>query len=401
LTSDGKGTDAAEGPLDGFTVVDFSENMAGPFGTMMLAEQGAEVIKVEPLRGDALRQRGTGSRRMGSYFANLNRSKRSLAVDLQREESRPILQRLLGRADVVVQSSRPAAAARLGIDAASVRRHHPSVVHASVVGYGLEGPLAGKPVYDHVIQAMSGMAALQAEKPGDEPRLTRHGLVDKATGLVLAQSVCAALLRRSRTTVGDELTITMLDVALSFFWPDAMMDLTALDPEVRLPSVADSFRLTPTLDGHIAMVVLTDRQWASLATAVGVTDASTGRGDLLRMARRRVAALSTADAVRWLHEHDIACGPVVPLEEVHLHPQVVANGSLGLFEHPVIGTLRQPNPVPDFGGRRPDWIRPAPTLGQHTAAILGRLGFSPDEIHTLSTDRVISTHDQPSPAKIN
>jgi crotonobetainyl-CoA:carnitine CoA-transferase CaiB-like acyl-CoA transferase len=399
LTSDVKDGDA-EGPLSGFTVVDFSENMAGPFGTMMLAEQGAEVIKVEPLRGDVLRQRGTGSHRMGSYFANLNRSKRSLALDLQREESRPVLKRLLSRADVVVQSFRPAAAARLRIDAASVRGDHPSVVHASVVGYGMGGPLAGKPVYDHVIQAMSGMAALQAEGPGAEPRLIRHGLVDKATGLVLAQSVCAALLRRSRTTVGDELIVTMLDVALSFFWPDAMMDLTAIDPEVRQPSVAESFRLTPTGDGHIAMVVLTGRQWASLATAVGVTEGATGRGDLLRTARRRIAGMSTADAVRWLNDHDIACGPVVPLEEVHLQAQVAANGSLGLFEHPVIGTLRQPNPVPSFGGRLPGWIRPAPTLGQHTVEILERLEFSPDEIDALSAGGVISTHDEPSPAEI-
>ena len=230
---------ARRGPLSGYRIIDLSENMAGPFGTMVLADQGADVIKVESPRGDALRHAGSGSRAMGAYFANLNRSKRSVVVDLQRPEGRKVLDRLLEGADVVVQSFRPDAARRLGIDAATLRHNRPALVYVAIVGFGETGPLAGRPVYDHVIQAIAGMASLQADGPNGEPRLVRHGLVDKATGHVLAQSVCAALLARARTGVGEALTITMLDVALHFFWPDAMMAKTALDPEVRLPGIRD------------------------------------------------------------------------------------------------------------------------------------------------------------------
>jgi crotonobetainyl-CoA:carnitine CoA-transferase CaiB-like acyl-CoA transferase len=202
------------GPLQGFRVVDFSENMAGPFATLILADQGADVIKVEALRGDPLRHAGTGSKQMGAYFANLNRNKRSIAVDLRRPESAETLRRLLDSADVVVQSFRPAAAERLGIDAQSVRTGRSAVVYASIVGFGTSGPLAGMPVYDHVVQALSGIAAQQSEGPDSPPRLVRQGLVDKATGQVVAQSVCAALLKRARTGVGCELSISMLDVGL-------------------------------------------------------------------------------------------------------------------------------------------------------------------------------------------
>ena len=382
-------TTAGQGPLSGYRIIDLSENMAGPFGTMVLADQGADVIKVESLRGDALRHTGSGSRAMGAYFANLNRSKRSVAVDLQRPESRKVLDRLLEGADVVVQSFRPAAARRLGIDAATLRHDRPALVYISIVGFGESGPLAGRPVYDHVIQAMAGMASLQADVPNGEPRLVRHGLVDKATGHVLAQSVCAALLARARTGVGDALTIAMLDVALHFFWPDAMMDKTALDPEVRLPPVSESFRLTPTADGHIALVVLTDQQWTGLATSVNVDGSSMRRGDLLRAVKAHLAGMSTADALELLQVHDVACGPVVTQDEVHALPQVLANETLVLYDHPAIGMLRQPAPVPRFDGVDPVALRPAPLLGEHTLEVLAEVGMDPVEVQALQDAGVV------------
>lgn len=379
----------ARGPLSGYRVVDFSENMAGPFGTMILADQGADVIKVEPPRGDALRHAGTGSRQMGAYFANLNRSKRSVALDLRREESRPVLSRLLDSADVVVQSFRPRPAEELGVDATAARSGRTRLVHVSVVGFGVTGPLAGKPVYDHVIQAVSGMAALQADGPASPPQLVRHGLVDKATGHVLAQSVCAALLHRAATGEGVALSIAMLDVALAFLWPDALMDKTALAPELRLPPASDTFRLTPTADGFVAVVVFTDAQWDALARAVKVDPTGMRRGDLLREARACLATLPTDKAVELLQRYDVVCGPVVGLDDVPAHPQVVANGSLGLYDHPAIGMLRQPRPVPRFPGMDDAALAPAPLLGQHTADVLTSLGFTADAVHTLENAGVI------------
>ena len=171
-----EGLGLTNGPLQSIRVIDFTENMAGPFGTMILGDQGADVIKVESPTGDVIRHTGTGSARMAAYFANLNRSKRSLVVDLQRAESASVLQPLLDSADVVVHSFRPKAAARLGLDAATVTATRPTVVHASIVGFGATGPLAGRPVYDHVIQAVSGMADLQRESAEDDPHLIRHGV---------------------------------------------------------------------------------------------------------------------------------------------------------------------------------------------------------------------------------
>jgi crotonobetainyl-CoA:carnitine CoA-transferase CaiB-like acyl-CoA transferase len=375
--------------MSGYRIIDLSENMAGPFGTMVLADQGADVIKVESLRGDALRHAGSGSRAMGAYFANLNRSKRSVAVDLQRPEGRKVLDRLLEGADVVVQSFRPAAATRLGIDAATLRHNRPELIYVSIVGFGETGPLAGRPVYDHVIQAMAGMASLQADAPNGEPRLVRHGLVDKATGHVLAQSVCAALLARARTGVGEALTITMLDVALHFFWPDAMMAKTALDPEVRLPPASETFRLTPTADGHIAIVVLTDEQWNALATSVSIDATGMRRGDLLRAVKAHLAGMSTANALALLEAHDVACGPVVTQDEVHELPQVLANEALRLYDHPAIGMLRQPAPVPRFDSVDPAALRPAPLLGEHTLEVLTQVGMDPVEVRALQDAGVV------------
>lgn len=370
--------------------------MAGPFGTMTLGDQGADVIKVEPPWGDVIRHSGSGSRAMSSYFANLNRSKRSLALDLHRAECRPVLESLLDTADVVVHSVRPEAARRLGIDAASVRRGRPRVIHAAIVGFGTSGPLAEQPVYDHVVQALSGMADLQREGAGDAPHLIRHGLIDKSTGYVLAQSVCAALFQRERTGVGATLEISMLDVAVSFLWPDGMMDRTALHPELRLPTVAQTFRLTPTADGFVSFVANKPSQWDGLIAALDVAGATrdesgvTNPGETLRAARAIISRLSTDEVVRRLQENDVPCAPVLTPDEMVAHPQVVANGTLVEYAHPLIGLIRQARPVPRFAA---DDLAPspAPGLGEHSREILADLGFNDAQVDQLFASGAVAT----------
>lgn len=363
------------GPLEGVRVLDFTENMAGPYGTMILGDQGADVIKVEPPSGDVIRTRGTGRYGMSGYFANLNRNKRSLALDLHHPECGEVRERLLDWADVVVTSFRPAAARRLGIDGETVTRSRANVVHASIVGFGVNGPMAGLPVYDHVIQAISGIAARQADPATGQPDLVRQGVVDKATGHVLAESVCASLVRRSRSGLGCRLTISMLDVALSFFWPDGMMDHTVQEPDnVELPTAA-SFRLTPTADGHVALVVLTDAQWDGLIRALDLDRDGASPAQLLKQAREKLRQRSTAEVVEQLARHDVPCGPVVPLDHLHRHPQVQANDILFEPEHPVLGTIRQPRPVPRWSEIQGTSLRPAPCLGEHSLEILAELGL--------------------------
>jgi len=373
------------GPLSGVRIVDLSENMAGPFATMVLGDQGADVVKVESLRGDQIRRTGSGTGGMAAYFANLNRSKRSLALDLLAPRGREVLDRLVDGADVVVHAYRPQAAKKLRIDEPSIRTPgRPRLVYCEIVGFGPTGPLAGRAVYDHVVQALSGFAALQSDPVTGVPSLLRQGMIDKSTGLVAAQAITAALLRRSRTGLGESFQVTMLDVALNVLWPDGMMNHTAAEVEYVRPPAANTYRLTPTADGHLSMMVLTDAQWAALHPALGL--APPGRRthpEILREARECLASMSTSDAIRALTAHDIPCAPVVALEAVPEHPQVVANGSLAVFDHPVLGPIRQPLPAPHLGGMATADLRPAPRLGEHSVEILREAGLDDAAIAEL------------------
>jgi crotonobetainyl-CoA:carnitine CoA-transferase CaiB-like acyl-CoA transferase len=384
------------GPLDGIRVLDFTANMSGPFATMVLGDQGADVIKVEAPNGDGVRQLGTRLGDISTYFANLNRSKRSACLDLLRAEARPVLDFLLDSADVVVHNFRPKAAERLGIDYATVRKDRPNVVYASIIGLGNAPDAAELPVYDHIVQAMSGIAAQQGTGRS-EPELVRHGLVDKATGLVLAQAVTASLLKRDQTGVGSQVEVCMLDVALAFLWPDAMMSHTALNDVVeRRPSISNSFRLTKTLDGHIAIAVATARQWSGLASITNARlppDADPtqlmswhkcGRSILQAFARWAIAT-STTVAIDTLRMVGVPGAPVVPLDELHQQSQIQANEVLEVVEHPRLGPIRQPRPSSLFNGDRPllRELRPAPSIGEHTYQILAELGFEESEIDHL------------------
>ena len=361
---------------------------------MILADQGADVIKVEPTSGDIIRHLGTGTKAMSSYFANLNRSKRSIAVNLHEPKSRPVLEALLDSADVVVQSFRPSAAKRLGLDAPNVVPNRPALIYASIVGFGGKGPYAGRPVYDHVVQALSGMADLQRESLDDVPHLVRHGLIDKSTGYVLAESVCAAFIERLTSGVGTTLEINMLDVAVSFLWPDGMMDHTALKPEFRRPSVATTFRLTPTLDGHVALVVLKQEQWDALIKTLEMDttveafqgpDPGSGAtpGQVLRAARKIMARMPTDEVVQRLSDADVPCAPVLTPERMVTHPQIVANETLIEYEHPLVGPIRQPQAVPRFASMAKVPVMPAPGLGGSSREIMAEIGVAASTIEEL------------------
>ena len=389
---------APAGPLAGVRVVDFTANTSGPFGTMILGDQGADVIKVEPPAGDVIRTIGTQRARMSGYFANLNRSKRSIAIDLARPEARPVVDALLDSADVVAVNYRPGVAASLGLDADSVRRTRPQVIHAEVVGFADTGPYGGRPAYDHIIQALAGFVATQTDRKAERPTLVRQAVVDKVTGQVTAQAITAALFERGRTGVGRSLQIRMLDVALAFIWPDGMMDHTLLDPEVVMPSIANSFRLTPTKDGHIAFIVATGAQWARLLGATGIDDGGlmgTMEGQMRhggRFMREVVAVLSqrtTDEVVELLAAIDVPVAPVLPLDEVHDHPQVRADGAVDEFDHPVLGPVRQANPAVRFDGEHAATMPPAPTVGQHTDEILAEVGLDTAAIAELRDGKVV------------
>ena len=385
------------GPLTGITVVDFTANMSGPFATMVLGDQGADVIKVEPPSGDVIRHVGSATDGISGYFANLNRSKRSIVLDLAQPEAAPVIDALVEHADVVVMNFRPGTASRLGIDPEAIRarRHSPIVV--SIDGFGDKGPFAGRPAYDHVIQAMSGFAALQTDRATGTPGLVKQGVVDKVVGVTVAQAIVAALLERSRTGVGRHLTLSMLDIALAFMWPDGMMHLTIEEPEVVLPPIANSFRLTRTLDGHLAFALLTSQQWQRTLAALGIDDEgrmSTPQermragGEFARRIAEILGSYTTDEAVELLASAGVPAAPVVPLDRLHEHPQIRASGAVQEVDHPTLGKIRQAIPPVDFGVDH-ETLRPAPRLGEHGVEILRQLGFDQAECDRLTRTGVV------------
>lgn len=381
--------------------------MSGPLATMVLAEQGADVVKVEPLAGDLIRTVGTGRGGMSAYFANLNRGKRSIALDLATHAGRDLVLRLTARADVFVQNFRPGVVERLGLGADEATAANGGLVYVSISGFGSTGPRATAPAYDHVVQALAGFCAQQGDEKAAS--MIKQGVIDKATSYTTAQAVTAALLARTRTGRGTRIDVSMLDVALAYLWPDGMMNHTVLDPEQVLPPVARSFRVTPTADGFVALVTLTPAQWSALVDALADPDPdpdpdspSDEQADLsdtarrmsegaaiMRTVRRRIADLPTADVVQRLTSADVPCAPVLALDDVHRDPQVVASGSVVEVDHPVMGPIRQAAPAARFDGRRGPIGSPAPAAGAHGREILRDLGCDDAEIDRLARDRVV------------
>jgi crotonobetainyl-CoA:carnitine CoA-transferase CaiB-like acyl-CoA transferase len=385
-------------PLRGTRVVDLTTNMSGPLATMVLAEQGADVVKVEPVAGDLIRTIGTGRNGMSAYFANLNRGKRSVGIDLGTDAGRDLVLRLADEADVFVQNFRPGVVERLGVGPDVVTARNERLVYASISGFGLDGPLATAPAYDHVVQALAGFCALQGDR--DQASMVKQGVIDKATSYTLAQAVTAALLARTTSGRGRRIDVSMLDVALAYLWPDGMMNNTVIDPEQVLPPVANSFRVTPTLDGFVALVTLTASQWRSLVDALAdptddgpdLTETAArmaGGAEIMRQVRRTIATLPTAEVVERLAGANVPCAPVLGLDELHRHDQIVASRSLVEVDHPTMGPIRQPVPAARFDQAITPLGRPAPDAGAHTREVLVAAGLDDDEVDRLAADGVI------------
>ena len=384
-------------PLAGIRIIDLTTNMSGPLATMVLADQGADVVKVESPAGDAIRTVGTGHAGMSAYFANNNRGKRSIAIDLTKDAGREVVQRLTANADVFAQNFRPGVVDRLGLSAPLLQADNSRLIYGSISGFGTTGPLADAPAYDHVVQALSGFAAMQTAG-SNEPSMVRHGVIDKATAYTFAQAITAALFQRERSGLGMRIEVSMLDVAIAFLWPDGMMDHTVDQPSTVLPPTSRSFRVSPTADGHVVLVTLTAAQWSGLTTALlgddnaAVTDTAErmrGGADVMRRVRAVVATMSTAEVVSRLRAADVPVAPVRDVHEVADDPQVIASGTVRAFEHTVLGDVHQPRPAPLFDGSATEPAPNAPLLGEHTDEVLREAGWRDDEIAALRADQVV------------
>jgi crotonobetainyl-CoA:carnitine CoA-transferase CaiB-like acyl-CoA transferase len=391
------------GPLEGFRILDASEVVSGPLATQLLADQGAEVIKLErPAQGDTVRRMGFRRGGMSSLFVNVNRGKRSVAVDLAKPAGRELARALVSRADVFVQNWRPGAAERLGLGAAALCDAHPALVYVSVSGFGASGPYRDRRVYDPIIQGLSGHVAVQKNPDVPIPDLVRTLVVDKATAYTAAQSITAALLARERGAGGQHLEIAMLDAALAFFWPDGMMGHSWVDPvDFAGPTLAETYRLWETRDGHLLYWVGQDSEAHGLFRALGheewCTDArfeslrarTENRDALGALLQEAIAGWERDALLARLVANDVPCGPVLDLSEVFEDPQVQHNQSIAVAEVPGSGPLRLARPPTRFARTPQAPGRPAPRLGEHTREVLGELGIEAERVAALEREAVI------------
>ena len=236
-------TEPGTGPLAGVRILDLTMNLSGPFATMILAQQGADVVKVErPPVGDILRKVGSGRGGTSAYFVNTNWGKRSIALDFEQEGDRATLRKLVATADVLVENFRPTVMPRLGFAADDLVREHPRLIYAALRGFPSDSPLADAPAYDHVIQALTGFGSTQADLRTGVPVLVQQAVVDKVTGLTAAQAITAALFERHRTGRGQVIEIPMLKAGLSFLWPDVSTNITMQGEFDQLPPQSRTFR---------------------------------------------------------------------------------------------------------------------------------------------------------------
>ena len=384
------------GPLHGVHVLDLSTALSGPVAATILADQGAEVVKLEaPGMGDITRVVGSHRGGMRAMYHLANRGKRAIVLDLRADEGKAAFFALARHADVIVQNFRPGVVDRMGIGYDAVRAVNPDVVYLSIAGFGFGGPLAGAKVYDNLIQAASGFAAVQGDESG--PRYVRNLACDKITALTAAQAITAALFARSRGDGGQHIRLAMLDAAASFLWPDAATPFAMLHPDATIVDTNRSNELVRHLDGFTTCAPVTDaefRGWCLAFDAPEVandprwaTVAQRMESDDYQNVRREVAAraarLTVADAIARLAAHGVACVEAVPLAELPANEQAVANGTFSVCHHPAAGPIRQVEPPARFGGTPSTAGGPAALPGQHTDEILREVGYDDDAIRAL------------------
>jgi crotonobetainyl-CoA:carnitine CoA-transferase CaiB-like acyl-CoA transferase len=372
---------------------------------MFLADQGADVIKIEPLGGDITRrsrQSISASGEFSALFVSTNRGKRSLALDLKRPEAAKIMRKLIAGSDVLVQNFRPGTMERLGLGEPTVRELNPRLIYVSISGVGESGPYAKKRVYDPIIQGLSGFADLQADPKTRRPQMIRTIVADKTTAIFAAQAVTAALFARERTGEGQHVRLAMLDTMIAYLWPEAMTQYTVVGREATTADpTARPDLIFETADGYITVGTISDSEWQGFCAAserLGLAEdprfnTPSGRAanatERILLMGEIIKERPTADWLQRLDANDVPSAPVLRRNEVIANEQVLARELVVELDHPDIGCIRQAVPAARFD-RTPAGIQgPAPRIGEHSATILAELGLEAAEIERLAAEEVV------------
>ena len=377
------------GPLEGVRIIDLTSMVSGPMGAMMLADQGAEVIKVEPIAGEQLRHMAAPHNGVNPVFYSCNRGKKSLAIDLKSKEGKQILIKLIKDSDVLMQNFRPGTTDRMGFGYEAMKKINPNLVYLSISGFGDKGPYAQSRVYDPVIQALSGATDIQADRNTRTPKMFRVVIADKVTSLTAAQAISSALYARERTAKCQHIKLSMLDSVIAFFWPEGMSGLVFKENEFDVRKLQGSQDLIyEAKDRYITAGAVSDAEWTGMCNALNMQQLinderfATSAARVINAEERKkitgqeIKKWQSNDILSRFQEEGVPSAPLLDRMELMNHEQIIKNQTILRQEYEGFGEVRQARPAAHFEDTPSEISRPAPKLGEHGEEILNSIGIS-------------------------
>ncbi len=393
------------GPLSGITVIDLTAMISGPVCTMMLGDQGADVIKVEPLTGELTRKVGKTKNGMTTSFLCANRSKRSITLNLKEEKGINILKKLIRKADVLVQNFRPGTMKRMGLSYEEVQKINKEIIYTSISGFGEKGPYANHRVYDPVIQALSGLADIQRDQKTNFPKMVRTIIPDKTTGMATAQAISSALFYKERYGKGQHIKIAMLDVMIAYLWPEGSASLSFVGEEGDPSDGQMGLDLVfETKDKkYITAGAVTDKEWLGMCEALGRKDLlddtrfNTPRARFENKNERRliisqeIKKHNSKEILLKLHTNEVPSAPILSRTELLNNEQIIENKIIEFHESKIYGTIRSPRPAPIYSDSPINGEQLAPLKGENSREILKEINYNDEEINSLIQNNITSS----------
>ena len=394
------------GPLKGVKVLDLTSMVSGPVGAMILADQGAEVIKVEPVSGELVRHMAAPHNGLNPVFFSCNRGKKSIALDLKSDEGKDILLKLAENADVFMQNFRPGAIDRMGFGEKVIRKLNENIIYVSISGFGSVGPYANSRVYDPIIQALTGATDIQADRATGEPKMFRIIIADKVTSLTAAQAISSALFAREKHGISQHIELSMLDSMISFFWPEGMAGIVFAENEVDMRKLQGSQDLIyKAKDRHITAGAVSDAEWKGMCRALNREDLiederfATPAGRVSNSQERKeitgqeISKWNSQEILSRLQAEGVPSAPLLDRMELLGNEQILANESILRLNYERYGEVRQARPAARFEKTPSEINSPAPLLGEHGREILMEIGYSEEKISKLLSEKKLFITD--------